>query len=108
MLAVFRLFFSKIFTGAGLPSTSILFLVLGGKHNKNSVETVTNLHRIVWREGGHEVGKNGEKWIFLPKIIFFKFCKKQAIVWGPTHMKHNESVKNSFRGTPKEPKKVQE
>ena len=32
----------------------------------------------MWGEGGNEVGKNGEKWIFLPKIIFFDFCKKKG------------------------------
>ena len=28
--------------------------------------------------GGHEVGKNGEKWIFLPEIIFSIFVKKEG------------------------------
>ena len=32
--------------------------------------------KIVWGEGGHEVGKNGEKWIFLPETIFSIFVKK--------------------------------
>ena len=32
----------------------------------------------MWGQGGHEVGKNGEKWIFLPEIIFFSiFLKKR-------------------------------
>ena len=33
----------------------------------------------MWGEGSHEVGKNGEKWIFLPEIIFFSiFVKKEG------------------------------
>ena len=31
----------------------------------------------MWGEGGHEVGKNGEKWIFLPEIFFFRFRKRR-------------------------------
>ena len=30
----------------------------------------------MWGEGGHEVDKNGEKWILFPEIIFFNICKK--------------------------------
>ena len=32
----------------------------------------------MWGEGGHEVGKNGEKWIFLPEIFFSIFVKKEG------------------------------
>ena len=32
-------------------------------------------------EGGHDVGKNGEKWIFSPKIIFFVFRKKKLKIF---------------------------
>ena len=30
----------------------------------------------MWEEGGHNVGKNGEKWIFSPKVIL-SFLEKQ-------------------------------
>ena len=29
--------------------------------------SVLGISNIVWGEGGHKVGKNGEKWIFCPK-----------------------------------------
>ena len=38
-----------------------IFFAIFGKKQK--------IKKIVWGEGGHEVGKNGEKWIFVKKIL---------------------------------------
>ena len=49
------------------------FFVIFGKKQKNWKTSVLGISNIkVWGEGGHKVGKNGKKWIFL-----LEFCKKK-------------------------------
>ena len=45
-------------------------------------EETKNKQNLCVGEGGDVVGKNGEKLIFLPKYIFFYFCKdRNSKIW---------------------------